>query len=126
MEKKSREWFRQADYDIKSAQVMFENKRYIYAIFMSHLALEKALKGLYAEKFDKTPPKTHNLTYLAEKIEIELPEDMYDFMFTLSGVSVQMRYPDALQKARKEYNRTKTKALLDKSMEALKWLRAMS
>jgi HEPN domain-containing protein len=30
------EWFKQAVYDLETAQAMFETKRYIYTVFMCH------------------------------------------------------------------------------------------
>ena len=124
MSKSPQEWLKQADYDMETAEIMFDNKRYFYAVFMSHLSIEKALKGLYTQKLNKTPPKTHNLIFLVEKIKLELSEDLYDFIFTLNGVSVPTRYPDELQKLQKDYNTVKTRVLLEKSKEALKWLKA--
>ena len=44
--KNPQEWLRQADYDLDSAEYMFQCERYIYCIFLCHLAIEKALKGL--------------------------------------------------------------------------------
>jgi len=77
------EWLRQADYDIDNANFMFKNGRYIYAVFMCHLSIEKALKGLYIQKTSQLPPKTHNLLYLVERIKIQLPDNLYDSIFTL-------------------------------------------
>lgn len=94
MSKTPQEWFKQAAYDIKSAEVMFNNKRHIYAVFLCHLSIEKALKGLYLQELDKMPPKSHNLVFLLEKIKKELPVDLYDFIFTLNGVSI----PTAIRK----------------------------
>lgn len=123
MGNKRQEWFRQADYDMKTAEIMFDNKRYIYTVFMCHLSIEKALKGLYAETLKEVPPKTHNLVFLIEKIRIELPKELYDFVFILNGVSVLTRYPDELGKMQRSYGKPKTKALLGKSKETLKWLK---
>lgn len=124
MDIKFKEWFKQADYDIKTARIMFDNKRYIYAVFMCHLSIEKALKEIYNQKLKKAPPKIHNLIYLIEKTELKLPDYLYDFVFTLNRVSIHARYPDDLQKLLKEYNKKKTKEILEKSQEVLKWLRA--
>ena len=124
MSKSPQEWLKQADYDMETVEIMFDNKRHIYAVFMCHLSIGKALKGLYTQKLNKTPPKTHNLIFLVEKIKLELSEDLYDFIFTLNGVSVPTRYPDELQKLQKDYNTAKTRVLLEKSKEALKWLKA--
>lgn len=108
---------------MKTAEAMFSSKRNIYAVFMCHLSIEKALKGLYARNLEAVPPKTHNLIFLIEKIKLELPDPLYDFMFTLNGLSVPTRYPDDLQKLLKDYTRAKTGRVLDQGKEVLKWLR---
>lgn len=118
------EWFKQADYDMDTAEFMFSGERYFYSVFMCHLSIEKALKGLYIQKFKDAPLKTHNLLYLLEIIDLELPEDMYDFVFTLNRVSVLTRYPDDLQRMLADYDKEKTKEILDKSKELLIWLKA--
>lgn len=66
--KPAEEWLLQADYDMETAQAMFDSGRYIYAMFMIHLSIEKALKGIYAQSFKENPPKTHHLLYLIDKI----------------------------------------------------------
>lgn len=118
------EWLKQADYDMDTADYMFRGGRYMYAVFMCHLSLEKALKGLYAEKLGKEPPKTHNLLYLLEKMKLRLPEDLFDFISTLNRVSVPTRYPDDLQRILKDYDKKKTKEVLDQSKQVLQWLSA--
>ena len=50
MEKQTEEWFKQADYDMDTADYMHKGGRHIYAVFMCHLSVEKALKGLYTTK----------------------------------------------------------------------------
>jgi HEPN domain-containing protein len=63
-DKRVLEWMRQADYDFDTALDMMKSKRYIYAVFMCHLSIEKALKGLYQHILQTVPPKTHSLTFL--------------------------------------------------------------
>jgi len=121
--KNTREWLRQSAYDMKTAEAMFDTKRYIYAVFMCHLSIEKALKGLYTQILSDVPPKSHNLIFLIEKMRLELPEDIYDFVFVLNGLSVPTRYPDDLQNLLKVYNKAKTRKVLDKGKEVLKWLK---
>lgn len=48
--KRAQEWLRQSLYDMKTAEAMFIGKRYIYAVFMCHLSIEKVFKGLYAHR----------------------------------------------------------------------------
>ena len=122
MAKPTEEWLTQANYDMDTADYMFRGGRYMYAVFMCHLSLEKALKGLYAEKLGKEPPKIHNLLYLLEKMKLTLPEDLFDFISTLNRVSVPTRYPDDLQRILKDYDKKKTKEVLDQSKQVLQWL----
>lgn len=122
--KKPQEWLKQAAYDMKTAEAMFDSKRYIYAVFMCHLAIEKALKALFTLNLDEVPPKTHNLIYLVEKIKLELPVELYDFIYTLNGLSVPTWYPDDLQKLLKDHNKQKTGKVLEQGKETLKWLKA--
>ena len=124
MAKPTEEWLTQANYDMDTADYMFRGGRYMYAVFMCHLSLEKALKGRYAEKLGKEPPKTHNLLYLLEKMKLTLPEDLFDFISTLNRVSVPTRYPDDLQRILKDYDKKKTKEVLDQSKQVLQWLSA--
>ena len=53
MSKDPQEWQRQADYDMDTAEYMYAGGRYVYAVFMCHLAVEKTLKGIY-QKNTKT------------------------------------------------------------------------
>ncbi|OIO76267.1 MAG: DNA-binding protein [Elusimicrobia bacterium CG1_02_37_114] len=121
--KLAKEWLRQSDYDIETAEFMFDGGKYFYAVFMCHLSIEKALKGMYKHIFKDVPPKTHNLIYLIEKIKIDIPGELYDFVFILNRVSVPTRYPDDLKKIMKDYNKQKVKEILKKSKDLLKWLK---
>ena len=67
MDSRAKEWLKQSDYDLETAKFMASGGRYFYSVFMCHLSIEKALKGLYQEKIDKFPPKTHNLILLMNK-----------------------------------------------------------
>jgi len=113
------EWFKQADYDLKTAQSLFKTGKFLYTVFMCHLSIEKALKGLYARKFQKDPPKIHNLNYLCEKIGIKLDEEFQDFIDHLNNLSVPTRYPDELAKILKEYKKNPTKMVLKRTKELL-------
>ena len=53
-----------AEYDLATAEHMLKSGRYIYVVFMCHLALEKMLKAVAVETTNSPAPKTHNLLYL--------------------------------------------------------------
>lgn len=123
MGKKPLEWFKQADYDLKTAEYLFKGKRYVYTVFMCHLSLEKTLKGLYQEKLNKLPPKVHNLIYLIEKIGLELPDDLFDWISTLNRLSIPTRYPEDLKEMQKDYNKDETGKIVQKTKEISRWLK---
>jgi HEPN domain-containing protein len=125
MGKKPKEWFDQAEYDMDTAEFMFKGGRLFYSVFMCHLAVEKALKGSFSEKFEENPPKTHNLTFLVEQLQLTLPENLSDFVQTLNGVSVPTRYPDNLKRILKDFDKEKTRQILKTSKELLKWLKTV-
>ncbi len=123
MAKKYEEWLKQADYDINTAEFMFNGGRYFYAVFMCHLSIEKALKGLYLEKLQEIPPKVHNLIYLLNKVGAKPPETIGRFLVKLNEASVVTRYPENLEKLQKDYTKPVVEDIISKSKEALKWIK---
>ena len=123
MKKSPQEWFNQADYDLKLAHILYKNRRYIHCVFMCHLAVEKAIKGLYTQNLREIPPKTHNLVYLSEKSKIKLNDEQQNFISILNGVSVPTRYPEELEIMKKDYNNITTKLLIDNCNGVLKCLK---
>jgi len=117
------EWMRQAEYDLGTAQAMFDKRRYFYAVFMCHLSLEKALKGLYLAKLRKTPPKVHDLVFLREALSLPIEDPKEDFLFMLSRLSVLTRYPEEIRELMKEFPRSKTSGILVQTKEILQWLK---
>lgn len=123
MIKNYEEWVKQADYDIETAECMLKSGRYIYTIFMSHLAIEKALKAIYTQKLTEMPPKNHSLIFFVEKLELQMPQELYDFTYTLNRVSVPTRYPDDLNRIMKDYTEEKTKEIYENCKKVLAWIK---
>lgn len=117
------EWFKQADYDIDTADTMHTGGRYFYAIFMCHLSIEKALKGLYYKVLDEVPPKTHNLLYLLDKIGKKPEPVLEKFIVKLNTASIATRYPDDLAKIQAAYTKEITQDMITKSKDLLKWIK---
>ncbi|HAW49839.1 TPA: DNA-binding protein [bacterium] len=117
------EWFKQSDYDLETAKAMFKAGRYIYTVFMCHLSIEKALKGLYTEKYQENPPKIHNLNYFCEKNGLKLPGNLQNFIDNLNNLSVPTRYPDELEKLLRDYKKDLTEGVYNQTKELLLWLK---
>ena len=123
MSEKHEEWLKQADYDMDTADAMFSSGRYFYAVFRCHLSIEKSLKGLYSKKLHEVPPKTHNLIYLLNKIGKRPDKELEKFITKLNTASVATRYPDDLAKIQSAYTEEITKEMIEKSKDALKWVK---
>lgn len=117
------EWLRQSDYDMDTADYMFEGGRYFYAVFMCHLSIEKALKGLFRKKLIEDPPRVHNLIYLLNKVSIKPPEPIARFIVKLNEASVATRYPEEISKLQKDFTQGIVKEILAKGRETLGWIR---
>jgi HEPN domain-containing protein len=124
MEKRTEEWLRQADYDIDTAEYMYQGGRYLHAVFMCHLAVEKALKGLYFERRNEFPPKSHSLVFLLNEIGLTPPENLGRFMVRLSEASIPTRYPENLSNVQKEFTETIVNDILARSKEVILWIKA--
>ena len=119
----TRNWIATADYDLETARHMFQAGRYVYVIFMCHLALEKMLKAHVTEVVRAEPAKTHNLMYLVRKAGLDVPSEMNDFLGGISNGSVPTRYPERLEKLVDRYPREVAERYLRSTEEAIQWLR---
>jgi len=123
VDKKTGQWLEQSDYDMNTAEYMFTGGRYFYAVFMCHLSIEKALKGLYYEKLKEGPPRTHNLISLANELEIKLPEEEGKFVVKINSASIVTRYPEDLEELKKQYTKDVVKDMLEKGKKVIKWIK---
>jgi HEPN domain-containing protein len=124
MRKDTANWIALANYDMETARHMLETGRYLYVVFLCHLALEKTLKAHVTEKTQTVPFKTHDLIYLVKKSELELSEDHLDFIGKINTASIPTRYPDDLQRALKEYPKSVAQDYLNQTQGIIEWLKA--
>ena len=54
-------WTEIADYDLGTAETLYEGGRWLYVAFMCHQAIEKTLKAYWCSTQPNDPPFTHNL-----------------------------------------------------------------
>lgn len=125
MSKDHKEWILQAEYDMETADIMFNSGRYFYAVFMCHLAIEKALKGIFLLKLGEIPPKTHNLIYLLNKINIKPNEYIRGIITRLNETNIVTRYPDDLKSLQKDYSRDVVANIMKRSKEAFEWIKTL-
>lgn len=123
MRRDTENWLASADYDIETASHMLATGRYLYVVFMCHLALEKNLKAIAAEAQGRTPPKTHELLYLVTLGSVKLSQEHLDFVGKLNNASIPTRYPEDPAKTISVYPKEVTKQYLEKTKEVMEWLK---
>lgn len=123
MAESAEEWLRQADYDLETAEYMLQGGRRFYAVFMAHLAVEKALKGLYRLRLGHEAPKTHNLPYLLELVSLQPPPGKQQFLVDLTAAQVASRYAENITKAQQAFGPQRTRRILDDAKEVIAWIR---
>jgi HEPN domain-containing protein len=119
-------WLDSAEYDLKTAEVMFASGRWIYVVFMCQQAIEKLTKGLYVLYVDDEVPRVHSLSKIigkfADKLTEEIGEEKYALFDRLTAFYISGRYPEYKEKISAGVNKDEANELLDKSKEAFAWL----
>ena len=123
MRKDTQNWIELVEYDLDTARHMLAAGRYLYVIFLCHLALEKMLKAVVTETTQTIPVKTHDLIYLVKKSTIDLPEAFLDFIGKINTASIPTRYPEDLHSALRDYPEPVAREYLQRTQELIKWLK---
>lgn len=87
-------WLDSASYDLDTGRTLLESKRFPYALFFGHLALEKILKALVVKATKQHAPYTHSLPFLASQTNLEIPETTVDQLAEFTEFHLESRYPD--------------------------------
>lgn len=123
---KTQNWVDLAQEDYEVAGHLFQKKKYLYCFFFCQQSIEKALKAIYYEKYDKTPPRKHDLEVLANAAGIlsQLDESQHDFLDTLSLYYIESRYAEDRDALAKNCTKPVTKDALEKTGVILEWLKS--
>jgi len=119
----TRNWIALADYDLETTGHMLATGRFLYVVFLCHLALEKMLKAHVTEVTQTIPVKTHDLIYLIKKCGLELPQEHLEFIGKINTASIPTRYPEDLQRTLKDYPESVARLYLKQTTEVLQWLK---
>ena len=125
MDERIKYWLDTAEYDMDTADAMFETKRYLYVGFMCHLIVEKLLKAYYVKALDKTPPYSHNLRLLAHESGLKdiLDEEKLMFIISLQPFNIEARYPSYKDGLQKKLNNEICYQILSKTKELFQWIK---
>ena len=118
-------WISLAEYDLVSAKVLFEGKRFLTMAFSCQQAIEKILKAIYVKEINETPPYIHNLKKLlsllsfynsADPEKIKIIED-------LNSYYLETRYTEEIDELNALLTEDSAKELIKKTEVLYKWLK---
>ena len=116
-------WRNTADKDWIAVEHLFEKGDYLHALFFAYLTLEKPIKAHWVKDNPKdSPPKTHNLPYLASKTSIVLSPSQVQFLEKMNDFQIDGRYPDYEFKMFKICTDVFTRSVLDDVKIIMIWL----
>ena len=89
-------WINSSNNDFETMNVLFSGGKYTWSLFVGHLVIEKLLKAYYAKINEAAPyaPKSHDLVYLASKVEINLTDEQENSLNTITRFNIDGRYDD--------------------------------
>lgn len=123
MRRDTQNWIALSEYDLETARHMLTTGRYLYVIFMCHLAVEKMLKAHVTEVTQSVPTKTHDLIYLVKKSGLALPQFYLEFIGKINNASIPTRYPEDLQRMLEQYPDSIARDYMKMTQEVVGWLR---
>lgn len=120
-------WIESADEDYNVMLDLKEKNRNTYCLFFGQMVIEKLLKALYAKNDKGAPyaPKTHDLLYLAEKLNIELTEEQEITLNEITTFNLSTRYDDYKRAFYNKCSDEYTEEQINKIKEVKTWLEIM-
>lgn len=117
-------WVEGAQYDMSVANALLKSKKYPYALFMGHLALEKLLKAVIVKRRKTHAPFSHSLAFLAENTGMVFPEEILVHLREFMEFHFEARYPDVTKDFYKKCTRDYTGRRLREMKKVFKWVKA--
>jgi len=113
-----------AEDDIPVMENLFNSGHFHWSLFVGHLILEKYLKAIYVRDNSQTPPKTHNLVFLAKNTKLKLTENQEVFLLLVNTFNIEARYTDYKNTFYKKCTKEFTTDNILKIKEFLQWLKS--
>jgi HEPN domain-containing protein len=119
-------WLDLAHYDLETAEVMHNGKRYLYVGFMCHQVIEKALKAAIWALTKTEPEYTHSLARLGRVsgLSDKVPERLYNLIDVLEPLNVEARYPTYKEGLMRSLTDVRSREILNQTKELYEWIKS--
>jgi len=116
-------WVESSVYDFETGKNLLESKKFPYALFFAHLAIEKILKAIVVKNTGEHAPYTHSLVLLAKNANIDINDQMLDQLAEYMEFHIEARYPDEKKDFYKKCSEEFTTNKIDEMDRVYKWLK---
>lgn len=120
-------WKELADYDIETAEVMYNGGRWLYVGFMCHLVIEKTIKSYWSAIKQDEVPYIHNLLKLAQSCGLvsKMTSEQLKFLAELMPMNIEARYPSYKDELAKKLTPEYCRTLINKTKVLKQWIENM-
>jgi HEPN domain-containing protein len=119
VEKQIAHWRDSALENWKDVEHNINGERIAFAMFATHLVIEKALKAHVVKNTKKLPPLIHNLLSLASLAGLDLTSEQLKLFALLNPLNIEARY---LGNFSKLPTIKQAQAIIKRAKAALEWL----
>jgi len=124
---KAKYWLNIAEEDLNVARYLLAGGKLLYAGFMCHQTIEKALKSVIARDCasNEMPPKIHDLSKLAVRANLFniMSENQKDFIDGLNPLNIEARYPEYKNQVAGSLTKEICENLVNETEEMLCWIK---
>lgn len=120
-------WIESSNEDYNVMNVLHNSRKNSYCLFFGQMVIEKLLKALYAKNNKGAPyaPKTHDLLYLAEKMNLEVTEKQANDLVEITKFNLNTRYDDYKREFYNKCTDEYTEEKINQIEEVKVWLETM-
>ena len=118
-------WTDIADYDLETAEAMYQTGRWLYVAFMCHQVIEKTLKAYWCGTQTEDPPYTHNHMRLAEGCGLyeKMNDDQKDFLDFVTNYNIEARYPEDKEALTRTLTPKTCRLMIDETKQLAQWIK---
>ena len=124
-EEKVKYWLDIADYDINTAEAMYQTGRWLYVAFMCHQTIEKTLKAYWCGTQESDPPYTHSHKRLADGSGLyeNMSDEQKDFLNVIIDYNIQARYPEDKDELSRMLTPKVCRQIIDDTKQLQQWIK---
>ena len=118
-------WIDQSKDDSEAVELLYDGRKYLQALFFTHLSLEIICKACWIQDHEENIPlRTHNLIFILSQTKIAVTPKQNEFLLALNRYQIEGRYPEQLNLLYKTTTATMAKAIIDEAKQLHQWLQS--